>query len=207
MKGDKDDYDGDGEAGGGPRTVKYKLNRLPRDEEITHPLLELVREDGTRGPPTPTAQLLRRIDPQTESLVVVALPNPEAPDSPRHPIAKIINKAAVEKVQRERRKVERQKAVHVKELELHWAIDPHDLEHRLRKMREWLEKGMRVEVLLLNKKHRRVGTAAEIKDTLRKVRDVADEVPGAKEVGTAAGDLGDSMKLRFDGPVGGIPAR
>jgi len=197
----------DDDGGSGRKAAKHKLGRLPRDEEITWPILELVQTDGTRGPPTPTPQLLLKVNPRTESLVVVALPDPKAADSPQYPLCKIVNKVAEEQARRERRKSERLKAVQLKELELNWAIDPHDMEHRLRKMRGWLEKGMRVEVLLMNKKHKRAATREEAKEALRKVRNALSEVPGAKEVGNGDGELGKSLKLRFDGPVGGIPSK
>jgi len=186
-----------------PPRGRFKLGRLPRDEEITHPLVQLASEDGKLSAPTPTRQILERLDRRRESLVVVAQPDPEKENSMQYPVCKVVNRAAERAAEKEKALAARKKNVLNKELELNWAIDPHDLGHRLDKLKTFLEKGCRVEITLMSRKRKRQATAEEGREVVRRVREVIGQVPGAKEYKPMEGAILASCKIFVEGPVGG----
>jgi translation initiation factor IF-3 len=65
--------------------------------------------------------------------------------------------------------------VKMKQIELNWAINGHDLDMKLRKILQILSKGDRVEILLANKKRQRKAEPHEAQATLKKVRDNLQE--------------------------------
>lgn len=87
----------------------------------------------------------------------------------------------------------------VKTLELNWAIDANDLGHRLERMREFLEEGRKVEVVLAAKKKGRKASTQECEGVLRRIRAVVDEVDGSREDKAMTGSLGTFTTLAFVG--------
>lgn len=90
-------------------------------------------------------------------------------------------------------------ALTLKTLELNWAIDGHDLEHRLNTMKGFLRKGFRVDVLLVGKRKKRKAEPEEAERTLRTVKEAIAEVEGAKEWKAQDGKVGGMMKLFVEG--------
>ncbi|OAA66853.1 translation initiation factor [Niveomyces insectorum RCEF 264] len=235
---------GGGGGGGGSNYnrnkthAKFKLGRLPRDDEITHRYVILRQDDGSLSSPRLTASVLAGINRRKESLVVLALPAGEADAATRalqdealasatgdatsttttttttkgnlrFPICKVVDRVAERKAQADKAKEQRRKSVAGKELELNWAIDPHDLGHRLAKLRSFLERGLRVEVTLLRKgkgKNRRQATREEAMDVVRRVRATVAEVPGARESKPMDGELLRTVKLYLERPTDGASA-
>jgi translation initiation factor IF-3 len=76
-----------------------------------------------------------------------------------------------------------------KTLELNWAIDKGDLGHRLDKMKTFLEKGLKVEIVLASKRRGKQATEEEAQLLLRKIKDAVKEVDGAKEMKPMEGKL------------------
>lgn len=189
---------------------------FPRDEEILdlrEPYVHLVGEDGKLTEPKRVRELLASIDRDAQSLVTVALPSGRAPSprdvaaagmegvdgvpagGPAIPVCKVIVKAAARESAKTRDKSRAKRrnenpALTLKTLELNWAIDPHDLGHRLKRMREFLEKGFRVDVLLAPKRKKRRASPEEAEETLRKVQQCVEEVEGAKEWKPMEGKVG-----------------
>lgn len=121
----------------------------------------------------------------------------------RYPVCRIIDIEVERKAEADRAKAERKKNVGSKELELNWAIDPHDLGHRLDKLREFLSKGMFIEVRLLRKslkKGKRQATLDEANEVLRRIRETMAEVPGSVDAKAAEGEILRMMKLSLKGP-------
>jgi len=199
---------------------------LPRDEQILalhHPYVHVADDDGKISPPTLVSEILAGLDRQTQSLITVALPAPrlrsrweraplptEPPltgaeevaaerAAPTIPVCKIILKAAARAAEKARTKKKGNPALTLKTLELNWAIDPHDLGHRLKRMREFLEKGYRVDVLLAGKRKKRKATPEEAEETLRKVRECVEEVEGAREWKSMEGKVGVQVMLYIEG--------
>ncbi|KAI2470256.1 hypothetical protein F4781DRAFT_181269 [Annulohypoxylon bovei var. microspora] len=167
--------------------------------------------ENTLSPPQPTARVLASLDLQTHTLVMVApppspSPSPESsPDSPAilappAAICRVINNAEARAAEAEASLAQRRKAVDTKELELSWSITPHDLSHKLRKMREFLSKGLTVEVVLAKKRRGRAATKEEAAAVLVAVRDAAAQVEGAKEYRKMDGEVGGMAKVFLEGP-------
>lgn len=118
---------------------------------------------------------------------------------PEIPVCKIINKAAEQKAVKAMKKKPANPSQTVKTLELNWAIDPHDLGHRLKRMQEFLEKGYRVDVVLIGKRKKRKATPEEAAETLRRIREGAEEVEGAKEWKAMEGKVGGLVTVYLEG--------
>lgn len=113
-------------------------------------------------------------------------------------ICRIIDNAAASSAAQEAQKLARRKAVDSKELELSWSIAGHDLAHKLRRLRDFLSKGLSVEVALAKKRGGRVATKVEAAAVLEAVREAVAEV-GAKEARKMEGDVGKTARLYFEG--------
>lgn len=151
----------------------------------------LVREVRTRF------DVLNSLDTRTHRLVQLSPDEPENPDF--IPVCKIVSKKEAYENEKKRRldSKEQRKAnargseANMKMLELNWAIDKGDVQHRCAKLREFLGEGRMVEVCFRGKKGGRKATMAECEDLLKTVRAVAEEFDGVKEKG-------------FEGVVGGM---
>lgn len=139
-------------------------------------MVRVVGEDGKLKEPQQTVDVLNSIDRSQESLVVVVDPG----GNESTPICKIINKKAARQAEKARKAVKNPGAT-VKTIELNWAIDMNDLGHRLNKMKEFLSKGNKVELVLASKRKGRKATPEEANIVLEKIRAALAEVDGAKE--------------------------
>lgn len=128
----------------------------------------------------------------------------------QYPICRIVDRKAELAAEQQKVREVRRKVVQTKELELNWAIAAHDLQHRLRQLRTFLSKGMKVEIMLLNKSQKRgkkkVASRDEAEETMRLVKEAAAEVPGAKEMRPSEGKMLGTLRIFVEGPVGGVPA-
>lgn len=126
------------------------------------------------------------MDRKTYSLIVVVPGEPGVP-----PICKIIDKKKEWAAQKERKKKQSSsgaKATPTKTMELNWAIEQGDLGHRLARVKEFLEKGWKVEIVLAAK---RKGKQADVEDAealIKKIREVIVDT-GAKETKDMEGKL------------------
>jgi translation initiation factor IF-3 len=87
----------------------------------------------------------------------------------------------------------------IKTIELNWAIDANDLGHRLAKMKEFLEKGSKVEVILAPKRRGRKATPEESRAVVDRIMAAVGEVDGAKEAKMMAGNLGAQCTIFLEG--------
>ncbi len=168
-------------------------------------MVRLVLEDNTLSPPQYTSRVLNSIDRQNEMLVMVAQPNRDADsDSTQaYPVCKILSKKAVREAEKSRQKKKKNElpVATVKTIELNWAIDPHDLGHRLQRVKDFLNKGWRVDVVMAGKKRSRRATPEEMKVLVARVREVMKEVEGAKEWRGMEGALGGVATVFLEGKV------
>ncbi|KAH8888680.1 hypothetical protein GQ53DRAFT_228039 [Thozetella sp. PMI_491] len=188
------------------------VKRFPRDEAITSLFVILRSPDGTLSDPQRTRALLESLDRQRESLVVIAVPDrktlAEGGEPPfKWPICKIADlqeERRKEQEELEKQKAARKLAIRTKEIELNWAIAPNDLRTRLRQLKSFLEKGLRVQILLMNKTGRdkkKRATKEEAAEVLELVQQTIAEVPGTKEYKPTQGSLGAQLRLFIDGPA------
>ncbi len=134
------------------------------------------------------------MDRKNDSLVVVVPGEPGVP-----PICKIMNKQAMREAEKAKAKANKNPAATVKTIELNWAIDGNDLGHRLGKMREFLGKGFKVEVLLAGKKKGRKATEEEAKNLLERLREAVRDVDGARELKPMEGKILTQAKFYAEG--------
>ncbi|KAI1332095.1 hypothetical protein F5Y16DRAFT_358494 [Xylariaceae sp. FL0255] len=116
-------------------------------------------------------------------------------------ICKIVNAYAERMEQARLLKEAKKLASKSKIIGLGWAIAGGDLSHKMKRMTQFLEKGMTVEVELLRKKDAKTTSRAEQDELVRKVREVATaggRRPDA-EYKRADGKLGYSFRMFFDG--------
>jgi translation initiation factor IF-3 len=132
--------------------------------------------------------VLRNIDEKTHYLEQVT---PDDPDDPDYlPVCRIVNKKEEYEVQKQRKsaaKASKQRsakssAAGAKTVELSWAIDQHDLSHRLGRIKDFLSQGRRVEVAIAKKKGGRLATVEECESLLRSLKETVESVLGAREL-------------------------
>jgi translation initiation factor IF-3 len=143
-------------------------------------------------------QILRELDREKYTLVCV---NPTATDVPF--ICKVLTRASVEEHDRERfhkrkeKKKESKPQNVMKEIELSWAISNHDLEHRLKKVREFLEKGFRLDITIGTKKGMKKMPRAEMIVLLDRIEEAC--LQWGRERAEPEGELGRRYVMKFEG--------
>ena len=178
------------------RTFGPKDNKaLPRDENIPAHDVRIVDEENKIHDPRPLMEVLSSFDRKNFFLVQVA-----KAEEGETPICKILEKKKVFKDEQAKRKKPKTAETTTKVLEMNWAIDKHDLEHRMSKLKEFLEDGRKVEVMLANKrKGKKMATAEEANGVVTKIRETVKEVKGAKESKAMNGNVGKVVTMYFEG--------
>ena len=177
-------------------------SRLPRDDEIRSLEVLVVDENGKLPrdengnlllEPVFTVDVLDSMDRKKDSLIVVVPGEPGMP-----PICKIMNKEAMRAAEKLKAKGARSSVVE-KTIELNWAIGGNDLGHRLVKLKGFLEKGCRVDVVLGTKRKGRKASEEEAEELIEKVRKAVGEVEGTRESKPMDGQILGMLTLQFEG--------
>ncbi|PQE25142.1 Translation initiation factor 3 N-terminal protein [Rutstroemia sp. NJR-2017a BVV2] len=171
-------------------------DRLPRDNEIKAWSVQLVNAEGKLDEPRSTASILESIDLKTHMLQTVVEGEPGIP-----PICKIINKKEAHAAKRAAKKAGKNPGAIIKTVELNWAIDGNDLGHRLNRVKEFLEKGNKVEVVLAGKKKGRKATPEEAEALIKRIKDAVDAVEGSREIKPMEGNMLATATLFYEGKV------
>lgn len=175
-------------------------DRPPRDHEITDPQVVVLGSDGASGP-VATRLALARLGPD-ESLRMVQpyLPADAEADRPlpRLAVCKVVNKRDEYARQRQRREAQAGSGAaakpKTKELDLSWAIGPHDLATKMRQMGGFLAKGSKVELMLARKKGGKPVSPDEAAEVVRRLREEV-EAYGGREAKPPSGQVGGTMRL------------
>lgn len=179
-----------------PAAVKEPIYReFVLDEDI--PAREVQLKDpqtGKLNDPQPLFSILRTLDRDTQ--VVRALAQP--PGAPA--IVEVSEKSALvarlkakEEAAAEIAKEKRQSKP--KQIELNWAISGHDLEMKIKQLRQFVDKGRIVEILLAAKKRQRRATPEEADNVLAELRKAIAETEGCKEIKPMQGRVGGQASL------------
>lgn len=189
------------------RATGQRPDRQPRDEEIKALKVYMVTSSGQRlTVPKLTHEVLEsrerdEKDRPTQYLQQVALL--EVEEGRYYPVCKMLDKKAMRERETARRKAGKEKKFVTKQLECSWTMSDNDLGHRLGRLKEFLEKGWRVEILFGTKRKgwmdRRAASAEEISSVLNKIRAAVGEVEGAREMRAMQGTEGGEAMLRFGG--------
>ncbi|KAK5938327.1 hypothetical protein PMZ80_009297 [Knufia obscura] len=180
----------------GEKRVRTRVGKDAIEQEFTInediPTRQVQLKDPQTGKllePQALSLLLRTIDRNTE--VVQALATP--PDMPaiveittRDALLdrlkqKEIKAANLEKVKRDSKP---------KQIELNWAISGNDLDLKLKQLRQFVEKGKKVEILLAAKKRQRKATPEEANHVVQEIRKTVGEINGCRELKPMDGKIG-----------------
>ncbi|KAL6897520.1 hypothetical protein GGI43DRAFT_95913 [Trichoderma evansii] len=177
-------------------------DRPPWDHEITDPQI-MVIDNGSAEGPLATRYVLTKLE-EGESLRMITpyIPaNAENNTPAKFAVCKIVNKRdEYERLKqlKEKKKTAVAAKAKTKEMELTWAIGGHDLATKLRQMGGFLNKGMKVELMIGKKKGGRAVEMDEAKDVLKKVKEEI-EAAGARETKKPEGQVGGTMRLYLEG--------
>ena len=119
------------------------------------------------------------------------------------PVCKLFTKETVRKEEEARRKASKMTKVQSKQLECRWMITDNDLEHQMTRLKGFLEKGWKVDIVFGSRrksgwKGRKQVSLEEAEALLEKIRKVVGEVQGAQEK-PMQGKIGKEAVLRFEG--------
>jgi translation initiation factor IF-3 len=148
------------------------LSDIVKDEDIDAPVgVQVVQDDGKLGPVQQLMSVLQNLSREAEHLVQVSPPDKRRPTA----IVKIFRRADLIRQKVERRKAvqKQQKSVKdkaPKQMELNWAIGPHDLDIKLAQLENFLEKGKTVEIILAAKRKQRKAEPEEGEAVLKTIR-------------------------------------
>ncbi|KAH8599818.1 hypothetical protein B0O99DRAFT_480932, partial [Bisporella sp. PMI_857] len=181
-------------------TIKAEKSRLPRNEEIRDRNIILVQEDGKLSNVLNTRRVLSDIDLKTHMLVIVQ-PGEDLRDPP---ICKILDKKEMyqrEKAKKKSSKFNSNPAATKKTIELNWALEKNDLNHRILRMKEFLAKGYKLEVGLAPKRRGKQATVEEAQELIKKIQKAVEEVEGSKQIQPMQGKLLGVAVLSFEGKL------
>jgi translation initiation factor IF-3 len=161
-------------------------------------LVQIRQPDNRLSPPEETKSVLRRIDRARYDLVLIVPPKKEG-KGPEYPICVVVDRRAASEAARAKEKAEKEikkanKSV-LKELEINWAIAPHDLATKMKQLKKFLSKGYRVQLRLYNPKERskRRATPEEAKEVHKVVLRIIAEVPGTANFKPTTGAVGQEL--------------
>ncbi|MCJ1396852.1 hypothetical protein MMC11_000042 [Xylographa trunciseda] len=184
----------------GPRSMQ---DGLPRDEAIRSRTIRLVDADKRIQDPSYLPDVLTSIDRKTHFIQQVSpVDDPEFPI----PVCKIIDKKENRDQERARAKAikSNQHAVTMKKLELSWGIGKHDIEHRMNKVREFLEDGRRVEIVVgASRRKGQARKAAKIEaqeaaETFKTIKEALAEMEDAREWRSMEGSVGTLVTISLE---------
>lgn len=197
------------------KTRAAEIRSQKWNEEITARFIHLVDPVTNTLSPEPVTRysVLRDLDTKTHRLVQLSPdPPPGRNYSEFTPTCKIVSKKeayedekrAKDLAKAKKRALKVMGGAGLKTLELNWAIDQHDLGHRMTRFKEFLLEGRRVEIVLAAKKRGRKASREECEAVLEKVMQVVGEVEGAKQREEMQGKIGGFVTMVFQGrPVFG----
>ncbi|KAL4899508.1 hypothetical protein BDW74DRAFT_163279 [Aspergillus multicolor] len=160
-----------------------------KDEDIPSSYVQIVGEDNKLKEPERLSTILRSINRSEQFVIQVKAGTLKTP-----PICKIMDRREAQ--ERARALVKAAKAAKkvVKQVELNWAIDAHDLSHRLKKIAGFLDKGIQVEIILVKKRHKRPATPEEVNNVMETILGAIKDT-GAEQVTPMEGEPGKQVVL------------
>lgn len=185
---------------------RKRPDRPPRDEEITDFKVYLVHpERKGLSEPIPTYEVLqsRQKDEKGRPTQFLQQMAPMSPQDGRpYPICRLFDKKAAREAEIAKRKSGKEKKLQNKQLEVSWTVSENDLNYRLERLKEFLGKGWRVEIIFGAKRKgwmgRREPTAEEVQKVLTTIRAAVKEIEGAREWRELQGKEGGEAVLSFE---------
>ena len=186
-----------------------KVDRPPRDEEIRAWRAHLRLPNGKLSEPQSLRDILdgRAQDEKGQYSQFVQELAPADPQNGReYSILVYLEKKQMKEQELAQKKNKRQVAIKSKGLELGWSIDGHDLQHRLERLKAFLQKGNKVDVVFGSMRKRGWGSKRKITDEegkalVERFRKTALEVEGTKVIKDLNGTLLGQANMCFQGPM------
>lgn len=190
----------------GPKREDAGKNDVPRDENIRASRVYVIQADNKRGEPIRLEDALdaRSRDERgrlTQYLRQVREPDDQIP----YPLCRYYDKQYERDKDLAKKKAAKASKTEQKQLEINWTVSDNDLSHRMARLKEFLEKGWKVDVVIGSTRKR--GWSAKRTDNLglagnlvAKVREAALQVAGSREKAEMKGKLGEEASLSFEGP-------
>ncbi|KAI5297833.1 hypothetical protein KEM56_004509, partial [Ascosphaera pollenicola] len=139
------------------------------------------------------------VDRKTQRLVQMSAETEEQPA-----VCKILSKKDLYEQKKAKKKRAFEKSNVWKQLEINWGISSHDLKHRLKKVKEFIDKGKSVEIVLLPKRKALPASQQQATDLLKEVKRAIIAIGGTesrKMNGALLGDLHLFVEKSKDSPV------
>ncbi|KAK8162523.1 hypothetical protein IWX90DRAFT_487297 [Phyllosticta citrichinensis] len=168
------------------------------DEQIGSLYVNIVQDDGTFVPEQRLRDVLKDMDRISYFLLQVA----KAQEDHEHPypVCRIIPKDELRNMEKEKNRKKKTWDDLTKMVEITWSIAKHDLDNQMKRMTQFLEQGLRVEVVLGPKKRGRTATPEEIEAVHKKIKETVASIPGIKEYAEAEGEVGRVLSLFYGKP-------
>ncbi|KAL4989332.1 hypothetical protein BDW68DRAFT_157058 [Aspergillus falconensis] len=160
-----------------------------KDEDIQSDYVQVVGENNKLSGPTKLSTFLNSLQRPQQYLLQV-----QAGTRDRLPVCKVINRREAQERARAFAKAAKAAKKTAKQVELNWAIDPHDLSHRLKKITDFLRKGIQVEIILTRKRHKRPATEEEVRSVMEKILQAIKDA-NATQISPMEGEPGKRVVL------------
>ncbi len=149
-----------------------------RNERIAklHKSVRLVdSKTGQLGPPTPTHELIAMVKAiEEDHFLELVSENPE-------PLVKCIPMREEYARMKEAKQKQRASRVEMKEVQMTWNVDSADLQHKLKKVRDGLEKGQRIDVVIAPKARQPVPRPEEMEARMQEIVDLIGDIGEERE--------------------------
>ena len=177
-----------------------------RDEKIRSHRVIIVKESGELGDEVLLRDALeaRKVDERGRPVQYLRQVRPPDAQIP-YPVCKYYDKQIERDREAARKKATKASKIESKQLEINWTVGDNDLSHRMGRLKEFLDKGARVDVIIgssrkkgwMKKRTDDTNVAGRLVD---RIRAAMAEVQGAKERAEMTGKLGEEIRLSFEGP-------
>ncbi len=184
-----------------------QVEHPPRDEEISARDVVTRLPNGRLSEVTRLETILdrRMMDEKGKYKQYVQVVAPADPAQNRpFPIVAYFGKKELKEKELAAKKKEKETGAKEKSLEFSWSIDDHDLKHRMDKLKGFLQKGKKVEVLFGSRGWRvmkREISDDEAQSLLAKIREAALQVEGTQVMQVFKGTLLREGTMTFQGPL------
>lgn len=144
--------------------LSSKYRKVVKNDRIPHDIIQIVDSGGRLGPPTKLLEALEQIDRKAEDLYLVS--------TTPVPVVKIMKKQDVYEKKKELKAQARNvlKRNIQKEVQLTWSAASADLAHKMKKIREELERGYKVDLVFTTKKGQKAPTQQEMHERLDEIK-------------------------------------
>ncbi|KAL5508488.1 hypothetical protein ACEPAH_6107 [Sanghuangporus vaninii] len=170
--------------------VLFKYIKGPRDNGIKIQTVQLVDENNKLCPPEPLEDILGRVKQRTHYVELVQ-ENP--------PIVKIGSREAEREARKAAKTKERAKASKMerKEIQATWNVTDSDLDHKIKKAREQLERNNLVDFAFAPKANQRPPSLQAMEERMGKVVDALQDIARERQDRTLDRGVG-IVFLRLD---------